>query len=174
MPKPAAIAIVFSKDQEKVLLVKRRDVPIWVLPGGGIDMGESPEQAAVREAAEETGVEVEVTRKSCEYFPTNRLGGQTHVFICRAVAGSPQPSSETTEVNFFAPDAVPGLLFPVHQRWIEDARRPAATPVPYQPIEGIRYHQAIWFALRHPWLAFCYLGSLRFWKGFFGHSPKKV
>jgi 8-oxo-dGTP pyrophosphatase MutT (NUDIX family) len=34
-------------NNSKILLIKRRDIPVWVLPGGGIDQGESPETAAV-------------------------------------------------------------------------------------------------------------------------------
>ena len=44
----------------KVLLIKRRDFGVWLLPGGGIDAGESAAEAAVREAQEETGLEVEL------------------------------------------------------------------------------------------------------------------
>ena len=42
----------------KVILVKRRDCPVWVLPGGKIDDGETPEEAIIRETKEETGYDV--------------------------------------------------------------------------------------------------------------------
>ncbi len=48
--RDGAAAVVFDDEKRNVLLVKRRDVPVWVLPGGGIDPGESPEDAAVRES----------------------------------------------------------------------------------------------------------------------------
>ena len=44
-----------------VLLVKREDLEVWALPGGGVDEGESLAETAVREAYEETGLEVEIT-----------------------------------------------------------------------------------------------------------------
>lgn len=42
-------------NHQKLLLVKRRDVPVWVFPGGGIEKGETPERAVVREVFEESG-----------------------------------------------------------------------------------------------------------------------
>ena len=46
-------------EEGKVLLIKWRDFAVWALPGGGIDAGESAAEAAVREAQEETGLEVD-------------------------------------------------------------------------------------------------------------------
>lgn len=46
--------------QNKILLVKRRDFPLWDLPGGKIDKSESPENAAVREYFEETGFNIQI------------------------------------------------------------------------------------------------------------------
>ncbi len=54
--------IVVNKKQE-VLLVKRKDLPIWDLPGGRVDEGELLEEAAKREVREETGYEVEIVDK---------------------------------------------------------------------------------------------------------------
>ena len=51
--KQAVYGIVFNNDKTEVLLIKRRDIPVWVLPGGGLDQGESPETGAVREVLEE-------------------------------------------------------------------------------------------------------------------------
>ena len=49
--------IVFNAERTEVLLVKRRDIPVWVLPGGGLDPDESEAEGAVREVLEETGLE---------------------------------------------------------------------------------------------------------------------
>jgi len=55
-------SIVIYFDGEKVLLLKRKDnVPYggkWGFPGGGAEKGETPEEAAIRETAEETGIKV--------------------------------------------------------------------------------------------------------------------
>ena len=53
-----ATVMAFNKSLKKILLVKRRYVPVWVLPGGGIEDGETPFQAAVRETKEELAVVV--------------------------------------------------------------------------------------------------------------------
>ncbi len=49
-------------DEDRILLTKREDFEVWCLPGGGVDPGESVAQAAIREAREETGLEVQLTR----------------------------------------------------------------------------------------------------------------
>lgn len=60
MPNFEASAVVISDGQ--VLLIKRRDVEVWALPGGAIDSGESIAQAAVREVKEETGIDIHLVR----------------------------------------------------------------------------------------------------------------
>lgn len=49
-----AIGITFNK-KGQLLLVKRRDIPIWVMPGGRIEPNETPQKAAIRESFEESG-----------------------------------------------------------------------------------------------------------------------
>jgi len=56
---PSTTAIV-ADDQGRIALVKRKDNELWALPGGGMELGESIEQGAVREVKEETGLDVEV------------------------------------------------------------------------------------------------------------------
>ena len=56
---PSTTAIV-SDDQGRIVLVKRKDNALWALPGGGMELGESIEQGAIREVKEETGLDVEV------------------------------------------------------------------------------------------------------------------
>src|SRR5437588_10743672 len=53
----AASALIF--DGERVLLAHRRDIDWWNLPGGGMEVGETVDEALRREVAEETGLEVE-------------------------------------------------------------------------------------------------------------------
>lgn len=57
---PSSTAVV-TDQRERIVMVRRRDNDLWALPGGGMDLGESIVQTAVREVKEETGLDVEVT-----------------------------------------------------------------------------------------------------------------
>ena len=62
---------IFSLHRDAILLIKRRDVPVWVLPGGGVELNESPVDAIIREIVEETGFTVKVDRFVGLYTPVN-------------------------------------------------------------------------------------------------------
>ena len=53
MEPQAIYGILFNEERTEVLLVKRRDLPVWVLPGGGLDAGETPLDGVKREVEEE-------------------------------------------------------------------------------------------------------------------------
>ena len=57
---PSTTAVV-TDDQDRIVLIRRRDNDLWALPGGGMDLGDSIVDTAVREVKEETGLDVEVT-----------------------------------------------------------------------------------------------------------------
>ena len=70
--KPDGSTVVLFKDDSKkeVFLVFRSDYPIWGTTGGGIEKGETPQQTAIREAFEETGFKVKITKHCGRYqFP---------------------------------------------------------------------------------------------------------
>jgi 8-oxo-dGTP diphosphatase len=144
----AAIGIIFNEDKTRVLLVKRKDIPIWVLPGGGIDLNETAEEAVVREIEEETGVQVAIERKCAEYYPENRLGAFTNVFICKVISGTPIVSDETSEVGFYPLNNFPSFFFTVHRIWIEDAIN--HTSLIRAPLKGVNYVEFIKCLLKHP------------------------
>src|SRR5919198_433103 len=107
----------------KVLLTKREDFEIWCLPSGGVEAGESLVEAAIREAKEETGVDVELTRLVGVY---SRLGGTPDVhavlYEAKPIGGElrRQPG-ETIEVKYFAFDEIPSEIAFAHKRRIADA-----------------------------------------------------
>ena len=131
-------------DNGRILLTRREDFEIWCLPGGQVDDGELLPEAAAREALEETGLAVELTRLVGVYSRPNWLQGGFHLllFAGRPVGGSLrlQPG-EVIEARYFAPDALPAELLWGHHQQIEDAfagwggslARSDPTPWPLDP-----------------------------------------
>ena len=100
--RAGADALVQNQRGE-VLLVRRADDGRWAMPGGWVDPGETPEQAVVREVAEETGLQVSAPR----LVHTERRPRSVHyTFRCRLDGGRLQTSEESHEVAFRAPDQV--------------------------------------------------------------------
>lgn len=147
--------IVFDEGRKSVLLIKRRDIPVWVLPGGGLDPGETPEQGAVREVLEETGYQVEIVRKTAEYLPVNKMTRLTHAFECKILSGAPHCGDETLDVRFFPLASLPKLP-PPYKGWIEDAAANHPTMLRKQ-IVGVSYMILLKLFLQHPLLVGRYL-----------------
>ncbi|MFY7842865.1 MAG: NUDIX hydrolase [Rhabdochlamydiaceae bacterium] len=154
MIKQAVCVIIFKNGE--VLLTKRRDIPVWVLPGGGIEKGESPEQSAIREALEETGFKVSIKRKVAEYHPTNKLTHYTHFFECEIIDGVLQTTDETIEASFFSTDQLPQLMPPTYRYWIRDTLQNYPF-VLKKAIEGTSFTFLLKSAFRHPFLVIRFL-----------------
>jgi len=152
----AVCTILFNKAKDQVLLIKRRDIPVWVLPGGGIDQGEAPEQAAVREAQEETGLKVKLARKIAFYTPANKITKPTHFFECTIDEGTPSTGDETKEIAFFPLDKLPKHLVPFYKTWIDDALLCSPT-VLKKTIEKTSYWTFMQYLICHPLLVIRFL-----------------
>jgi 8-oxo-dGTP pyrophosphatase MutT (NUDIX family) len=153
--KQAVSIIIYDEKKQNILLIKRRDIPVWVLPGGGIDEGESPETAAKREALEETGYQIELVRKIAEYQPVNKMTLLTHFFEGRVSLGKSSIGAETTEIQFFPLNTLP-VLPPPYKGWIKDANHFH----PYmlkKKIEGVTYWILLKLMIQHPILVARYL-----------------
>ncbi len=133
-----ASSIIFDESREKVLLTKRTDNGRWCLPGGGMDPGESIEEACVREAYEETGLHVKVTRLVgvyttpdlvVEYADGNVIQPVALSFEATVTGGEMGLSDETTDVGYFSVEEMGSLdLMENHVERIHDAvkNRPEA------------------------------------------------
>jgi ADP-ribose pyrophosphatase YjhB (NUDIX family) len=109
---------------DKILLTKREDFEVWCLPGGAVDAGETIAQAAIREAREETGLEVELTRLVGLYSRPNWPGAGMHIasFVARTIGGALKADpNEVIEIGYFAPDEIPEDLLWWHKQRIADA-----------------------------------------------------
>ncbi|HSV64575.1 MAG TPA: NUDIX domain-containing protein [Mycobacteriales bacterium] len=130
---------VIVADDGRVLLTLRDRPPIWNLPGGGVEEGEAPWDAAVREVAEEVGVAVTVERLTGVYHrPPD--GDPVLVFRCRLLAGAPATSPEAREVGWFTVEALPAPIHPYEPERILDALRPGpAAVLASQPGPSVRH-----------------------------------
>jgi ADP-ribose pyrophosphatase YjhB (NUDIX family) len=115
---PSANVVVVN-DAGEILLIRRSDNDNWAVPGGGMDLGESLVDTAIRETREESGIDVEVTGLVGIYtdprhvilYTSNGEARQEFsvVFTARAVSGTLTPSSESLEVRWVPPGEVAGL-----------------------------------------------------------------
>ncbi len=113
-PKVAVVAVIIKDDQ--VLLTRRVNIPqqgLWTFPGGFVDAGEDPAQAAARECFEETGLRVKVTGL------VDVLSGQEHprgahiliIYQGEILSGTLKPGDDADRAEFFSLDQLPHLAF---------------------------------------------------------------
>jgi ADP-ribose pyrophosphatase YjhB (NUDIX family) len=101
-----------------VLLVRERQDGLWALPGGYVDVGDSPAEAAERETFEEAGVEVRAARLAGIFdyrlqpaAPPMLFHVHKLVFVGHAIGASsePRPGPDVLDARFFSLDALPEL-----------------------------------------------------------------
>lgn len=124
---PVACDVVIElvdRPYRPIVLIERRYPPFgWALPGGFVEMGETVEQAAIREAFEETGLSVELTRLLGVYSdPARDPRGQTIgiVFVGEA-RGEPKAADDAKAFCVVDPSVLPPLAFD-HDKILADYR----------------------------------------------------
>jgi ADP-ribose pyrophosphatase YjhB (NUDIX family) len=127
-----AFAIIFDEGGH-VLLCHRRDFDLWNLPGGGVESGELPTEAVIREAREETGLEVVIERLVGVYGKADK-DEIVFSFICRAVGGQLTVTDEADECRYFEieripPNAPPKQVERVHEATGHDSPAGLSPPV---------------------------------------------
>jgi 8-oxo-dGTP diphosphatase len=112
-------ALIFNHEKQ-ILLGLRRDIDWWNLPGGGMESGETVDEALCREVMEETGLVVKVERLVGVYSKPQKQE-VVLTFLCQVIGGILQSTEETRESRYFAPNFLPENTLPKHRQRIEDA-----------------------------------------------------
>ncbi|MGK6311811.1 NUDIX domain-containing protein [Neorhizobium sp. DT-125] len=118
---PSVAAVIRDADG-RLLLQEKRSGEGWSLPAGGIEPGETPQDAVLREVLEETGFEARVSAilgvfggKDFRYtYPSgDRVEYVVTLFLCETTGRSSAPlDSETKSIRYFAEDEMPPLALP--------------------------------------------------------------
>jgi len=108
---PKVAVGVLVEDGERVLLVRRAVIPQlgwWALPAGYMEFDEEPQEAARREAEEETGLQVELTGL-LDVFPITSPNGRgvLIVYWARPAGGDLRAGDDVSDARWFAPEELP-------------------------------------------------------------------
>lgn len=105
----------FAVKDNKVLLVRERNESLWSLPGGWVDVGETPSEAVERECWEESGYIVQAAKLAAVYdrdthgHPPMAQAIYKLFFVCEIIGGAPTQNEEVDAIEFFAEDSLPEL-----------------------------------------------------------------
>ncbi|MFF0066788.1 NUDIX hydrolase [Streptomyces sp. NPDC005279] len=115
-----SVAGAVVREDGRLLAIRRADNGTWELPGGVLELSESPEAGVRREVLEETGIHVEVGELSGVYKNTGR-GIVALVFRCKPSAGTERTSDESTAVAWLTPEEVAERMSEVYAVRLLDA-----------------------------------------------------
>ena len=121
-PFPTVDIVIGLPDRSVVLIKRKNPPPGWALPGGFIDYGESAENAAVREAKEETGLDVELIGLVGVYSDPARdprFHTLSVVFAAKA-QGRPQGGDDAADARPFSLDNLPAEMAFDHRKILRD------------------------------------------------------
>ncbi|MFE5731509.1 NUDIX hydrolase [Streptomyces sp. NPDC056528] len=115
-----SVAGAVVREDGRLLAMRRADNGTWELPGGVLELGETPQEGVVREVLEETGIRVEVGQLTGVYKNLAR-GIVALVFRCRPVGGGARTSDEAIAVEWLTPAEVRERMAEVYAVRLLDA-----------------------------------------------------
>lgn len=127
--KGRTVAAIVEFPNGSILLVKRSTPPFkdyWALPGGKVNAGETVEHAIVREVKEETGLNVEIMKKTGEYHEKGIQNGMKYdyhpaCFLVRPIGGKlRRQEGEIEQISLFSFKEIPERLAFEHTRMVRD------------------------------------------------------
>src|SRR6266851_3109766 len=132
-PGPKLVAGCLIIDAGRVLLLRRGIEPQlgkWTFPGGYVDLGETPSQAALRETVEEVGMRVTLGRLLGLFSDPAQPIAAVAVYLAKPGDEPPGLSDEATEVRYFAPGEIPWdeIAFRTTEAALRDWMKLAAPP----------------------------------------------
>lgn len=130
VPISLGVRLLALDSARRVLLVRQSYMPGLVLPGGGVEVGETAREAAMREAVEETGLAFADPPVLFHLYLNRVLANRDHValFVARDVhlPRHPRPGAEILWAGFVASDALPDDVTPATRRRIVEVLGGAA------------------------------------------------
>lgn len=107
----AAVAAMIFDGQGRILLFKHTYRKFeWGIPAGGLEYGEQPDKAIVREFLEETGMQISVERLLLAESSRDDHNISL-IYLCKIMHGTFQASSEISEIRYFGLNELPSMLF---------------------------------------------------------------
>jgi len=137
----------FEKGDTWIALVREGELPDYILPKGRIEPGESLEQAARREIAEEAGLtDLELVSylgaRSRLNFTRNRwITIHYFLFITRQVEGRPSDTGHNYRCEWFRPNQLPAMFWPEQRQLVEENRGRIQAKAAVEPYTSARLHR---------------------------------
>ena len=108
----AAVAAMVFDEQGRILLFKHTYRKFeWGIPAGGLEYGEQPENAVVREFFEESGIQIKVEKLLLAESSKEDQRNISLIFLCTIVNGTFRESFEISEMKYFDVNDLPQMLF---------------------------------------------------------------
>jgi ADP-ribose pyrophosphatase YjhB (NUDIX family) len=121
------VDIIIEIESKGIVLIKRKNPPYgWAIPGGFVDYGESLEEAAMREAKEETNLDVKLARQFHTYSDPKR-DPRHHTISTIYIAkgnGIPQAKDDAIEIGIFTESNLPDEIAFDHRSILNDYFKP--------------------------------------------------